>query len=349
MPQRLGSLDGPSRRFDNFTNRVNELAMLDRAVGLPAGSPLPVVMFWGVGGNGKSWLLRKLRDSLPKGIPSALLDLEPNSGGAPYHADSSRALAELRRQFADVPFPRFDLAYAWLRYKEGVRDEPLLKGSGPTAVLFALLSETVPDMADGIPGLSWLIGQLTKRASKRLKDTALEAWLAEKVGQEDFQRLRHAQAQDLYPVLAERFLLDAAEHLPRREELACRGVVFLDTFETLRDGVSGLAAAHKREHWVRSLVATDSPLLVVMAGRDRLDWESVDPDFAEERYLQQHLIGGLSRADACRYHGNVASATSACRRQCYESRPTPSTSRRTPSRAITRSVSACAATPSLGK
>ncbi len=304
MPRRLGSVDGPSRRFDNFTNRVSDLEAIDHVLALPAGTPLPVMMFWGVGGAGKSWLLRKLRDSLPPGVPSALLDLEPNAGGAPYHTDAARALGELRRQFDDVPFPRFDLAYAWLRYKEGVRGEPLLRGSGPTAAVFELLTDAVPGMAEGIPGVSWLVKQMSKRASRRLKDSALEGWLAEKVGQEDFQRLRHSHPQDLYAVLADRFLLDAAEHLPPRGSAACRGVVFLDTFETLRVGVSGGAAALQREQWVRSLVALDSPLLVVIAGRDRIEWDAVDPDFAEDWCLRQRLVGGLSEIDARRFLRN---------------------------------------------
>lgn len=304
MPRRLGSVDGPSRRFDNFTNRVSDLKAIDQVLALPAGTPLPVMMFWGVGGAGKSWLLRKLRDSLPQGMPSALLDLEPNAGGAPYHTDAARALGELRRQFDNVPFPRFDLAYAWLRYKEGVRDEPLLRGSGPTAAVFELLTDVVPGMADGIPGVSWLVKQMSKRASRRLKDSALEGWLAEKVGQEDFQRLRHSHPQDLYAALADRFLLDAAEHLPPRGSAACRGVVFLDTFETLRVGVSGGAAALQREQWVRSLVALDSPLLLVIAGRDRIEWDAVDPDFAEDWCLRQRLVGGLSEIDARRFLRN---------------------------------------------
>src|SRR5207249_930332 len=122
MPRSLKSLNSPSQQLQNFTNRENELDVLRRVLDLAQGQPLPVVMFWGVGGNGKSWLLRKLREALPPDFPSALLDLDPMTGGTPYHADSARALAELRHQLAAVAFPRFDLAYAWLRYKEGVKD-----------------------------------------------------------------------------------------------------------------------------------------------------------------------------------------------------------------------------------
>lgn len=275
MPRSLRSLDPASRQFEHFTNRHKELDALQSVLDLAEGKPLPVLMFWGVGGNGKSWLLRKLREALPPALPSALLDFEPLTGGTPYHTDSSRALAELRRQMASVAFPRFDLAYAWLRHKEGVTDEPLLKGGGPTAKVFDFITEAAPSLAEGVPLVGWLLRQAAAQTKKHLKETRLEAWLAAQVGQEDFQRLRRATTQDLYPELANRFLQDAAANLPPRAGKACRGVLFLDTFEALRLGVPGPAQAHAREEWVRNLYALDSPLLLVLAGRDQLRWVRV--------------------------------------------------------------------------
>jgi hypothetical protein len=130
MPRPLGPITTPSQELRHFTNREQERDVLRRLLALPAGEPLPVVMFFGVGGTGKSWLLRKLRAELPAKIPSALLDFEPSSGGTPYHTDQSRALAELRRQLSSLECPRFDLAYSWLRFQEGMKDEPLLRGKG---------------------------------------------------------------------------------------------------------------------------------------------------------------------------------------------------------------------------
>ena len=130
MPRSLASGRSPSQELRHFTNRDHERCVLGRLLALPPGQPLPVVMFYGVGGTGKSWLLRRLRADWLSELPSALLDLDPQSGGAPYHTDYSRALAELRRQLASVECPRFDLAYSWLRFHEGVKEEPLLKDKG---------------------------------------------------------------------------------------------------------------------------------------------------------------------------------------------------------------------------
>ena len=73
---------------------------------------------------------------------------------------------------------------------------------------------------------------------------------------------------------------------------------FLDTLEALRLGVPGGAQGHEREQWVRNLHATDAPLLLVLVGRDRLRWDECDPEYQDPRYLQQHLVGGLSEFDA---------------------------------------------------
>ena len=112
MPRSLASGPSPTQELRHFTNREEERHVLRRLLALPSGQPLPVVMFYGVGGTGKSWLLRRLRADVPPEIPSALLDFDPQCGGAPYHTDYSRALAELRRQLASVECPRFDLAYS---------------------------------------------------------------------------------------------------------------------------------------------------------------------------------------------------------------------------------------------
>jgi tetratricopeptide (TPR) repeat protein len=298
MPRPLQSPPAPSQELRHFTNREKERDVLRRALALPRGQPLPVLMFFGVGGAGKSWLLRKLREDLPPHVPSALLDLEPRSGGTPFHTDSSRSLAYLRGQFPGVACPRFDLAYAWLRYKEGIKDEPLFKGGGVVGAAVEAIGEVASGALDGVPFVGMLVKKLAGKLRKTAEGTRLERWLAEQTGQQDFLRLRGMAAQEIYPELARRLLTDLAEGLPEREGYACRGVAFLDTVEKLRVGTPGDAQGHEREAWVRELVAPDSPLLLVLAGRDGLRWAEIDREFAAPEVLEQHLVGGLSEPDA---------------------------------------------------
>jgi tetratricopeptide (TPR) repeat protein len=284
----------------NFTNREREREALSRLVE-KADVPLPIVMFYGVGGAGKSWLVQKLKEELAEQrpfLPTARLDLEPRSGGTTYHTDSSKALAYIRQQFKNVDCPRFDLAYAWLRYKEGYAEEPMLKGSGPMADAFELV-KAVGGTAAGIPGIGLLMKKAGDFVRKNfLRKSRLEYWFAEQTGQDDFLKLQSVDAQQLYPELAGRLLQDLAENLEPQVGHACRAIIFIDTFETITRGIQGGAQRHERESWVRDLYAADSPVLLVLAGRDRLTWEECDVGFADPKYLEQHLVGGLSEPDA---------------------------------------------------
>ncbi|HEY7311927.1 MAG TPA: hypothetical protein VH643_21365 [Gemmataceae bacterium] len=255
-------------------------------------------MFYGVGGTGKSWLMRRLRADLPPEIPSALLDFDPQSGGAPYHTDYSRALAELRRHLASIECPRFDLAYSWLRFHEGVKEEPLLKDKGLAGIATETLAELAAGAATGLPLVGFFTRKLAAKVGETFKGSKLERWLAEKTNQEDFLRLRALSAQEIYPQLVDRFLLDLAENLPPQPGCACRGVLFLDTAEALRIGLLGDAQIHQREQWLRDLHRSDSPVLLVLAGRDRLTWDDADPEYRDPHFLEQHLVGGLSERDS---------------------------------------------------
>src|SRR2546429_250736 len=82
----------------------------------------------------------------------------PVSGGTSYHTDSSRALAYLRDQFRSTECPRFDLAYAWLRHKEAIKDEPLFKGGSKAGAAVEALGEVVGTLLDGVP----LVGAFVK-------------------------------------------------------------------------------------------------------------------------------------------------------------------------------------------
>lgn len=51
----------PSEEPRHFTNRVSELEAFNRALALPAAQGIPAIMFYGVGGTGKSWVSPRCR------------------------------------------------------------------------------------------------------------------------------------------------------------------------------------------------------------------------------------------------------------------------------------------------
>jgi hypothetical protein len=97
---------------------------------------LPVLMFYGVGGAGKTWLLRKLREEVPHEIPVAFLDFALGRGQQ-FVLEPSLAFQQIRQQLGK-PAPRFDLALGMMRYKQDLGKEPSLHGEGIGLAIDAL-------------------------------------------------------------------------------------------------------------------------------------------------------------------------------------------------------------------
>jgi predicted AAA+ superfamily ATPase len=114
MPKPGRREDKPSQEIARFTNRDDHRARV--RFHLTSPTEPPVLVFYGIGGAGKTWLLKKLRLEIPADIPTAYLDFDPQFGGARFLHDPAAALYDIRTQFgADTP--RFDLAFAMLRHK----------------------------------------------------------------------------------------------------------------------------------------------------------------------------------------------------------------------------------------
>jgi hypothetical protein len=93
-------------------------------------------------------------------------------------------------------------------------------------------------------------------------------------------------------------------------------VVFLDTYEALwadKPIKTGLGAA-ETDAWVRGLVASTPGVLFVILGRERLTWDRRFPDQWAGLLDDQHLLGGLSEADADAFLRQVPIADAALRR-----------------------------------
>ncbi|HZP83117.1 MAG TPA: hypothetical protein VFB21_15860 [Chthonomonadaceae bacterium] len=299
----------PSEELRHFTNREKETTLFQRYVNAVEGSPLPVLMFYGVGGIGKTWLTKRLRAmleeppfvSLPgqSPLPSARLDLEPVSGSL-YHNDPAAAYLKLRLDLG-VDCPSFDLAYAMLRYRQGAGEEPQLRHSGTLHTAWEFIGEASGKAAESIPGGSltlWAAKKVTERLGHEFKETALGKRLLTTAGNAEFFDLRHRDTDDLYKILPERLARDLEANLPPRSGKACRAVVFLDSFESLQRGIDSAIQQVEREKWVGALYENLQSVLIVIAGRDRLNWDEVDADWRSPDYLEQHLLGGLSRYDA---------------------------------------------------
>ena len=293
----------PSENLRYFTNRTDELDVFNRLLSAPAGEPLPVLMFYGVGGCGKTWLLRKLREKTAQlKIPNAFLDLDTRTGTHIGRQDKAGRLAEMRRQLGKrLECPRFDLAHAWLRAHQGDTEDPAFRGSTSLGILLEFCVVLVKEIPGGSVA-TWIADKLSGPLRKKLADSPISDWLASINGEQHYLRLRHATADEIVANLHRYLLLDLRDSLPERGSFQCRAVVFIDTIESLSDVNQAVHAQLSAQKWIRDLYSPESPLQIILAGRDHLHWGDIaDSDFADERYLEHHLIGGLSEPDAIEF------------------------------------------------
>jgi len=283
----------PSNELARFTDRDDERALFQKWVA--SATEPPVLMFYGIGGAGKSWLLKKLREETPRDLPSAFLDFDVAAGGQRFILDPAAGLYEIRQQL-DCDAPRFDLALAMMRHKQGVGEEPAFKRQGhlnlAAHVVGALLQ--VPDA---------VLDKISGKLRARLKNTALERFLANRTGSRFVLELRARTSQEIGNALLGYLADDLKERLPGPLHRGPRAVLFFDTFEAIAAGLENTEQQRQREQWVRDIAANFDFALMVIAGQNELSWPDADPEWTIDK-LEQRLVGGLSEIDARRFLAN---------------------------------------------
>ena len=174
----------PGQGTQELTDRENELAIFQRLLDEPAH--LPALMFYGVSGTGKSWLLKRLRNELTERslLPSAYVDFDRQSGGPSYVSDFSNLLAEVWRQL-DIECPRFETAYSWMRFKQGASDRPLIRHSGGVSTGWDFVKEVANAGFSWVPGINlivWAADKLGKAIVSKIQETSLGKHLLTKAG-----------------------------------------------------------------------------------------------------------------------------------------------------------------------
>jgi hypothetical protein len=280
-----------------FTNREGAIEAFERYLNAPAGTDLRVLTFYGVGGIGKTTLVSTNFAIISDTPTSPTPDFE--YGGPFAQPDASvpqRVLLQMRydleSQFG-ISFPRFDLCLAVILAREGGEPPPLVRINPILQDAFRFITSIFQAPREGLGGL---IDASIRRFPK------LEAYVRKVFNTEDVIHLRALALRDdqqLYEELIRRFAEDLKENLPARAGKACRGVLFLDTYEALWSGREiHTAQARLLDEWVRHLAeyCLGSGVLLVISGRDRLMWDEDNPDWRD--WLDQHLLGGLSARDA---------------------------------------------------
>ena len=287
---------------DHFTNRVEETKRFKDLLIPSIGDPRPLVMFYGVGGTGKTTLLKHLQQ-LTKDleIPCASVDLAIKFKDHPIFL-----LTNQLRDYS-IPFSQFDLTMAVFQARQGGTSK--ISGDNETR------SELIDTALEGL-SLFPVIGTIA--GIMKLSKASWQKGIEKGMENPEFREFMYSRRQDgqrilellnktedeLETELIRTFAIDLIEGLNERKVNPGKAALFFDTHEVLwRDGQGG---AFPEDDWIREVreYLQDTGILVVMAGRDQLRWPSkwLEVDVQNRPlYLEQHKVGGLSQLDALAY------------------------------------------------
>jgi len=285
-----------------FTGRDEERAVFTNALTEAQGADeYRVVSWYGIGGQGKSALSRELVRIATK--------QEEQVAVARVDFDDKRmrrideCLLSIRLQLSQTyghHFGAFDTAFAryFVMTNPGLdireKHPELFRGENPLLDDLIDWSEAglevvVEGAALTIPGLN-LVYKYGSRFAVRTRE-----WF-ERRGKTTLAGLDQLGAEELLARLPSYLGNDLREL--KKIQAEKRSVVIVDTHEALwRDyNVKDPVEGARVEDWLRLFVQDSPGTLIAVLGRDRLQWNTIDPDWVD--IVESHLLEGLPPQDA---------------------------------------------------
>jgi hypothetical protein len=265
-------------------------------------------MFFGIGGTGKTWLLKQLKKEISgpfSTMPSApIIDFTKEGASNLLRDDFSAVLSMLRMVAKDAPCPKFDIAFAYLRILRGVADKSKLVARGKKTT-WDVTREVLKTGLSATPhgkmlGFAWTMAE---KLYPLLPQTELTKRVAELLEQ-DYEELKTKTIVEVEASLVSRLASDLKEapSLFLHPFRAVRGVVFVDTMEALDDPSASPSALVSRTQYLRDLITyLNHGILFVLAGQNKLRWGEFHEDWDDPRWLEQHQLGGLSESESRTY------------------------------------------------
>lgn len=271
-----------------FTDRVEFLAAFEDALANKIKDEHKLLIYYGVGGIGKTTLRKELGRRLETDRPEIVwtaIDLD-----TPTYREQETALFVLRNQLHNkfkVNFPSFDIAYTvyWQKTHPQTpmtKDNfPLLTGANAVAGIMRVVGE--------MPYIGF-VPKLTK-AFMTGGNVFREWW--KKRGEKELANLPNLEPKEISVRMPMFWASDLKDFLEEKKKDA---VLFLDTYEALWENLKADGGFFMRDEWIRELVSHLPEVVWVICGREKLRWSEQDEEWAN--YIEQHLLGRLSDEDS---------------------------------------------------
>lgn len=270
-------------------------------------SEIRVLHYYGIGGIGKSCLLKQLMCEMEERLSKPqYLYFDFN-----IHQDSRAVLEALKNKLSDsygFRFPLFELgAYNYAKKIGESANAPEVKAYISQSPFLSLLFT----IAGKIPGAATIVDVL-KFADKSL--AYVRTYLANH--RRDLIQIETKEADELYHYLPYLFAQDLGNNLEDAKEPL---VLFLDTYERVVNEMSAVGEPLNNDLWLRGeegLIQNTAHVLWVIAGREKLKWERFDPDWASA--LESHILGNFAPGDSDSFLSASGVGGTLLRSQLYE-------------------------------
>jgi hypothetical protein len=264
--------------FQHFTGREKLIEAFEQRLRQPP--PVKVLMLYGVGDVGKTWLSHYLQAKGESDYSCPCARVNFRAGYTSHHAGD--ALWWIRRELKlaekSFQFSRFDLLWGkwWERTHHGL---PVSQNQNLMPDEANDILEAVAEVV-GVGFIPKMLRVVRSLGRKRLQPH-IQRWLEEYVGQNWRERLNQMNPVDYEPHLPAALAADLAESM---EHTPQRSVIFIDTYEDF--------ASSEERTYVQTLAEAlwylRANALLVICGRDRLKWRD------SKEYLEQLRVGELT-------------------------------------------------------
>ncbi len=245
-----------------------------------------VLVYYGIGGIGKSSLQRYFKSQIEKESKKNFYTYLDFSNSSFHHPN--KAFLELINNIHcsyKFSFPHFWIAYAIYFKKINpemvYQDKKFLKSESWT-ILSDLLS-----LMDGAGLISVIPGMVNKAYD------VLQNFKLDKKIKNDLKQLENADVCSIEKKLPAFWAYDLKKNL--EESHPPSTVIFLDTYEALWCNGRNEMTKYSVDSWIRELISHLKGVLFVICGREHLEWENINKDWKD--ILDQHLLEHLSPSD----------------------------------------------------
>lgn len=328
------SITAPRGAVKYFTNRRGSIRRF--AEYLNDSPHNRILYFHGDGGNGKTLLLRYLRQHCCKRlsadgweyvrsmegdafidnivhavdythVPSSMIDFGAEPRGEYRPKEAFSALLKMRRDLSGnlLPFPRFDFGCVLYLQLTGRLSKESLRELFPQSEF-----DLIAAVADAVSQTAW--GSITKAVlalfnKDRLKGKFTLYQYQKKINAELVDKLREMEPEtDLYTELLTLFAEDLNDAMTANSA-PLRVALFFDTHEAFWDVWGRKYSAekyHLQDEWLRRLLLSldfSKGIIAIVAGREQPSWNKATQERIEKQYIDNYPIGALAADDAAIY------------------------------------------------